>query len=767
MIQILYKFLPTISYRDQNNNQNQDNTLSTTQDNTSILSTSHTNVTQPSQTQRSRRQNYDQPPIPPQFSTQINTHDSPQHGSSNTQHTNTVHFQTPTPPSPHEIQTSTYAPAQSYLVQNVQTGLNINTIHSNPLFNYTTFRHLSRPPLQPILTNPLSYNLTSTNYSHTQQSMTTKSQLNSLNTFPPTQTSNTARPTIQNSQFQIPSSHSTNTRTNPHIHNTFTNHFTNTSNVPTYNTVPPSTISQNTISQPTYINSSISTSEPINSFDGLDHNYTPEEYLQHIEARVTFSLGLQPTSENEYKFWHARRMAFIQCSLTGTALSWYIRLINTQKQDWHVFVQVFKKQFSSQKNAYYAQVEALNLSKKDNETVRHFALKIPQLVEKGWCNENASTINLKCNEIFTKGHPKNLIDFAIKRQVKHTSTVLEPSIPFHTLVKLVDAEDIANEKIRTHDLALEVNSITKQLSTQTLEPASQEQLMFTQPKDPNNKNKHAYKKYCSYCHRANHSISACFKKQRDDEDKRDAYARSKSPQKSFVQYFRSPSNNKTKHYDNRYRSQSTSRNNSYIKTYSQNRYRSTSRDRFSNDKIITPPQYSRSRYDTYKRDSRSYRSPYRSSHRSPYRHNSRPRYRSRSYSRDNNFTRYTNSYRPPSRPRDSRFSRSRSLSNSRNKINMIQPQDQSEPIKFEVHMYHPTAMANSVTPTSWFYTLYVHTPSSITQRDNPSRLEIAFLLDSGASFSVLNYPTVITLTKLLDIRPNHTSDIGPHHTSKT
>ena len=47
---------------------------------------------------------------------------------------------------------------------------------------------------------------------------------------------------------------------------------------------------------------------------------------------------------------------------------------------------------------------------------------------------------------------------------------------------------------------------------------------------------------------------------------------------------------------------------------------------------------------------------------------------------------------------------------------MIQQQDQSDPIKFEVHMYHPTAMANAVTPTSWFYTLYVHTPSSIVQR---------------------------------------------------
>ena len=57
--------------------------------------------------------------------------------------------------------------------------------------------------------------------------------------------------------------------------------------------------------------------------------------------------------------------------------------------------------------------------------------------------------------------PKNLKDFTNKRQVKHTSTVSEPSIPFHTLVKLVDAEDIANDKTRTHDLALEINNITK------------------------------------------------------------------------------------------------------------------------------------------------------------------------------------------------------------------------------------------------------------------------------------------------------------------
>ena len=42
-----------------------------------------------------------------------------------------------------------------------------------------------------------------------------------------------------------------------------------------------------------------------------------------------------------------------------------------------------------------------------------------------------------------KGLPKKLKDFAQKRQVKHVSTLLEPSIPFHTLVRHVDSEDIS------------------------------------------------------------------------------------------------------------------------------------------------------------------------------------------------------------------------------------------------------------------------------------------------------------------------------------
>ena len=79
-------------------------------------------------------------------------------------------------------------------------------------------------------------------------------------------------------------------------------------------------------------------------------------------------------------------------------------------------------------------------------------------------------------------------DFAHKRQVKHVSSLLEPSIPFHTLVRHVDSEDIANEKIRTNDLALEMNKVPIEDDT-NIKKSEHNHIKVTHPGDPNNKSK--------------------------------------------------------------------------------------------------------------------------------------------------------------------------------------------------------------------------------------------------------------------------------------
>ena len=286
-------------------------------ENPSTLSVTKTIDTQPPQINHTIQQNYDPPPLPSDYSTHSTHHNSPQQGSSNTFSTrqqllHETQFHTTTPPM-RSSQTIQYLPAQPLVPSITPPILTINTLHTNPITNVTTSRTLSRPPLPLIQNISLSYNFTSSK-------ILSKSVSNNSQSNPNLQPSST------NFHTHIPS---TMTQTIPPTQLIPTQPQLNVLNIPptssnlsTTHTIPPTTVPLPTLSTPTYIYSATSISEPIKPFDGLDQNYTPEEYLHHIEARVTFSLGLQPTTVHEYNFWHARRMAFIQCSLTGTALSW-------------------------------------------------------------------------------------------------------------------------------------------------------------------------------------------------------------------------------------------------------------------------------------------------------------------------------------------------------------------------------------------------------------------------------------------------------------
>ena len=355
-------------------------------------------------------------------------------------------------------------------------------------------------------------------------------------------------------------------------------------------------------------------SDPIKHFDGLDHTYPPEKILAHLSTRVTFQLGSQPTDIQSYLTWHSRRIPLLYCSLTRTASNWFDRLPQVYKDDWSSFLQIFKKQFYSQKHAYHAQIEALSLVKKDNENVRHYALKVGTLVKQGWYIEYPSTFNLKCNEIFTRVLPKKLKDFANKRQVKHISSSLKPSIPFHTLVNMVDSEDITLEKIETQELSLEINNLSDTFQQNTTIQDTPAETPQIQEVDPNKKSKPQFKKYCSFCHKNNHSVSTY---------NSNAYCRTSR--------------------DTRYRPRS------YSRSHSRPRY---------NDKSY-PPKYSsnydrtRSRYDKHYNQSphKSYSSashPYynSTSSRSPSKYYPHSRERSSSYN-NASFKRYNSPYRPP------------------------------------------------------------------------------------------------------------------------
>ena len=161
-------------------------------DNTSTSSTTNTTITQPPQTQQGLQRNYDPPPPPTNNSNHSTPHSSPQQGSSNffrtqNQPLTQSQFHTATPPQ-QSTQSIQYIPAQSSISQNTNAFLTINTLYTNPGTNLTTFRTLSRPPLQLIQNNPLSYNLSSTNFH--QQPSSNNTLNHSLHQSSSTQASN-------------------------------------------------------------------------------------------------------------------------------------------------------------------------------------------------------------------------------------------------------------------------------------------------------------------------------------------------------------------------------------------------------------------------------------------------------------------------------------------------------------------------------------------------------------------------------------------------
>ena len=76
-------------------------------------------------------------------------------------------FQSPSTPENQSVTKHPYTQAQNTSDPNIQTTFSINMIHTNTPPIIVNSRTLYRPPLQTIPTNPLQYNLSSTNTHNT------------------------------------------------------------------------------------------------------------------------------------------------------------------------------------------------------------------------------------------------------------------------------------------------------------------------------------------------------------------------------------------------------------------------------------------------------------------------------------------------------------------------------------------------------------------------------------------------------------------------
>ena len=102
---------------------------------------------------------------------------------------------------------------------------------------------------------------------------------------------------------------------------------------------------------------------------------------------------------------------------------------------------------------------------------------------------------------------------------------------------MVDSEDITLEKIKIQELSLEINYLSNTFQQNTTIQDSPSEPPQIQAVDPNNKSKPQFKKYCSFCHKNNHSVSSCFRRLNMLKESK---PQSRSPTPSFYQHFKTP-----------------------------------------------------------------------------------------------------------------------------------------------------------------------------------------------------------------------------------
>ena len=82
-------------------------------------------------------------------------------------------------------------------------------------------------------------------------------------------------------------------------------------------------------------------------FTGADPEYSVEDYLIAVTAKLILNIGPEPINTPLHQNWIHRRTALIQTTLDGAAQKWFSVVPIEVKSDWKRFTQGFSKKFES------------------------------------------------------------------------------------------------------------------------------------------------------------------------------------------------------------------------------------------------------------------------------------------------------------------------------------------------------------------------------------------------------------------------------------
>ena len=194
--------------------------------------------------------------------------------------------------------------------------------------------------------------------------------------------------------------------------------------------------------------SSKTSNKPLMVFTGTDPEYSVEDYLNAVRAKLILNIGLEPINTPLHQNWIHRRTALMQTTLDGAAQKLFSVLPIDIKTNWKRFTEEFSKMFDSERNKQHQRVLCNEIRRLPIETIKQLAVRIETLVQKAFSPNTHDFKNTKMTETLMMTLTPQLRKIANKKRASHPSSLREPDLDFTKLVDKLEQAEIIKKHLK-------------------------------------------------------------------------------------------------------------------------------------------------------------------------------------------------------------------------------------------------------------------------------------------------------------------------------
>ena len=123
------------------------------------------------------------------------------------------------------------------------------------------------------------------------------------------------------------------------------------------------------------VGSSITSNKPLMVLTGTDPEYSVQNYLNAVTAKLILNIGPEPVITPLHQNWIHRCTTLIQTTLDGAAQKWFSVLPIDIKSGWKRFTQEFSKMFGSERIKQHQRVLCNEIRRLRNETIKNWHIE--------------------------------------------------------------------------------------------------------------------------------------------------------------------------------------------------------------------------------------------------------------------------------------------------------------------------------------------------------------------------------------------------------